>query len=452
MLIIALISLKVNLLTNPENISYYWRINLVETYISMRQSHLFTKTRKEAPKDEVSKNAQLLIRAGYIYKEMAGAYVFLPLGLRVLNKIVEVIRQEMNAIGGQEMILTALQDKKVWEKTGRWSDDVVDNWFKTKLKSGTEVGLGFTHEEPLTNLMRDYIHSYRDLPRAAYQFQTKFRNEERAKSGIMRGREFLMKDLYSFSRDAKEHEVFYEKAKQAYIRVFERLGLGDKTYVTFASGGSFSKYSHEFQTVTDAGEDLIYVHEGKKIAVNKEVLTEEVLADLGVKKSDLKEMKAVEVGNIFSLGTKFSDAFELSYVAEDGTKKPVVMGSYGIGPGRVMGTIVEVLSDKDGIVWPKEVAPFKLHLITLGKPGSETEKEAIKLYEDLTKMGIEVLFDDRDARPGEKFADSDLIGIPLRAVISDKTLAAGGKLEVKERKTGEVSMVTKEELVLRLKN
>lgn len=418
----------------------------------MRQSHLFTKTRKEAPKDEVSKNAQLLIRAGYIYKEMAGAYVFLPLGLRVLNNIVQVIREEMNAIGGQEMSLTALQEKKVWEKTGRWSDDVVDNWFKTKLKSGTEVGLGFTHEEPLTNLMRDYIHSYRDLPRAAYQFQNKFRNEERAKSGIMRGREFLMKDLYSFSKDAKEHEAFYEKAKNAYVKIFERLGLGDRTYITFASGGSFSKYSHEFQTITEAGEDLIYVHEGKKIAVNKEVLNDEVLKDLGVKKADLKEMKAVEVGNIFSLGTRFSDAFELSYVGEDGAKKSVVMGSYGIGPGRVMGTIVEVLSDKDGIVWPKEVAPFALHLISLGKSGSDTEKEAVKLYEDLTKMGIEVLFDDRDVRPGEKFADSDLIGVPLRAVISEKTHAAGGKLEVKERKTGEVSMVTKEELVLRLKD
>ncbi len=416
----------------------------------MRQSHLFTKTRKEAPKDEVSKNAQLLIRAGYVYKEMAGAYVFLPLGLRVLNKIVQVIREEMDAIGGQEMALTALQDKKVWEKTGRWSDDVVDNWFKTKLKSGAEVGLGFTHEEPLTNLMTDYIHSYRDLPRAAYQFQTKFRNEERAKSGVMRGREFLMKDLYSFSKDVAEHEKFYDEAKSAYMKIFNRIGLGDKTYVTFASGGSFSKYSHEFQTVTEAGEDLIYVDEKSKIAINKEVLNDEVLKDLGLNKTDLKEMKAVEVGNIFSLGTRFSDAFELAYVSEDGTKKPVVMGSYGIGPSRLMGTIVEVLSDENGIVWPESVAPFKLHLILVGKLGGEAEKEANKLYEEFTKKGIEVLFDDRDARPGEKFADSDLMGIPFRAVISEKTLAAGGSLEIKERKTGSVSMVTKAELEARL--
>ncbi len=417
----------------------------------MRQTQLFTKTRKEAPKDEVSKNAQLLIRAGYVYKEMAGAYVFLPLGLRVFNKIVGIIRDEMNKIGGAELSMTALQDKKVWEKTNRWSDDVVDNWFKTKLKSGTEVGLGFTHEEPLTKLMRDYIHSYRDLPRYAYQFQTKFRNEERAKSGIMRGREFVMKDLYSFSKDAKEHEVFYEKAKHAYKNVFVRAGLGDRTYMTFASGGSFSKYSHEFQTVTDAGEDLIYVDEKKNIAVNKEVLTDEVLADLGLKRENLVEKKAAEVGNIFSLGTKFSDAFELTYIDDKGEKKPVVMGSYGIGPGRVMGTIVETLSDENGIVWPEEVAPFKAHLIVVdSKEGDKARKEADRLYSALTEKGIEVLYDDRDARPGEKFADADLMGMPYRIVVSDKTLAAGG-YEVKKRADGNVDIIAEKDLMTKLK-
>jgi prolyl-tRNA synthetase len=416
----------------------------------MRQSQLFTKTRKEAPKDEVSKNAELLIRGGYIYKELAGAYAFLPLGLRVLNNIVQVIREEMNAIGGQEVALTALQDKKVWEKTGRWSDDVVDNWFKTKLKSGSEVGLGFTHEEPLTNLMTNYVHSYRDLPKYVYQFQTKFRNEERAKSGVMRGREFLMKDLYSFSKDQKEHEEFYERAKQAYIKIFERLGLGDKTLVTFASGGSFSKYSHEFQTITDAGEDLIYVDEKKKIAVNKEVLSDEVLKDLGIKRDELVEKKAVEVGNIFSLGTRFSDAFELGYVAEDGNKKPVVMGSYGIGPGRLMGTIVEVLSDKDGIVWPEEVAPFRAHLIVVdSKDGGAARKEADRLYGIFADKGIEVLYDDRDARAGEKFADADLLGLPYRIVVSDKTMSAGA-YEVKDRKTGNIENLAEKEVIDRL--
>lgn len=414
----------------------------------MRQTHLFTKTRKEAPKDEVSKNAELLIRAGFIHKEMAGVYSYLPLGLRVMNNICEIIREEMNTIGGQEVSLTALQDKKVWEATGRWSDEVVDVWFKTKLKNDTELGLGFTHEEELTNLMKDYIRSVRDLPVYPYQIQTKFRNETRAKSGVMRGREFLMKDLYSFSKDTAEHEAFYEKAKAAYMQVFKRAGLGDKTFVTFATGGSFSKYSHEFQTVTDAGEDAIFVHEGKNVAINKDIVedaaaSKEVFALLGVKREELVEKKAVEVGNIFSLGTRFSDAFELNYQDAEGKKHPVVMGSYGIGPGRLMGTIAEILSDKDGLVWPEEVAPFKVHLIALQDKEGKVMPQADKLYADLTKANIEVLYDDREAsaaRAGEKFADSDLIGIPTRIIISEKTLAEG-KLEVKKRASGEVSKV-----------
>ena len=410
----------------------------------MRQSHLFTKTRKEAPKDETAKNAKLLIRGGFIHKEMAGVYSYLPLGLRVMNKIVNIIREEMNAIGGQELYLTALQDKNIWEKTNRWSDEVVDNWFKTKLKSGSDVGLGFTHEEPLTALMKEYIQSYKDLPRYAYQFQTKFRNEERAKSGIMRTREFLMKDLYSFSKDAKEHEEFYEKAKKAYVKIFDRLGLGDKTYVTFASGGSFSKYSHEFQTLTETGEDTIYVDEKNKLAVNKEVYTDEVLKDLGLNKKDIIEKKASEIGNIFSLGTRFSDAFGLNYVDEKGEKKPVIMGSYGIGPGRVMGTIVETLSDDKGIVWPESVAPFAVHLIAIGN--EKTFTEAGKLYDAFLKAGIEILFDDRDARAGEKFADADLIGIPLRVVISDKTLDKK-EVELKRRDSDKTEFVLLEKII-----
>ncbi len=412
----------------------------------MRQSHLFTKTRKEAPKDETAKNAKLLIRGGFIHKEMAGVYSYLPLGLRVLEKIVGVIREEMNAVGGQEISMTALQDKNVWDKTNRWSNEIVDVWFKTKLKSGSEVGLSFTHEEPLTALMKEYVQSYKDLPKYVYQFQTKFRNEERAKSGIMRTREFLMKDLYSFSKDAKEHEKFYESAKKAYEKIFARIGLGDKTFVTFASGGSFSKYSHEFQTITDAGEDLIYVDEKKKIAINKEVYTDEVIKDLGLNKKNIVEMKASEVGNIFSLGTKFSDAFDLKYVDEKGEKKPVIMGSYGIGPGRVMGTIVETLSDDKGIVWPKSVAPFAVHLIAISSENGNALKEAEKIYEALTKADVEVLFDDRDIRAGEKFADADLIGIPLRMVVSDKTLEKG-KVELKERNGEKTELIDVEKAV-----
>src|SRR3989344_6937412 len=285
----------------------------------MRQSQLFTKTRREAPKDEVSKNAQLLIRAGYIHKEMAGVYSMLPLGLRVLNKIVQVIREEMNAIGGQEILMSALQDKEIWSRTDRWDLDV---WFKTNLASGGETGLGITHEEPLTRIMSGYVSSYRDLPIAAYQFQNKFRNELRAKSGIMRGKEFLMKDMYSFSKDEAEHKAFYDKARAAYIQVFERLGIGDRTYVTFASGGIFSEFSEEFQTVSEAGEDTIYIDEEKRIAVNKEVCTDKTLGTLGLKRRDLVEKKALEAGNIFHLGTRFSEPLGLPSTDETGTKKP----------------------------------------------------------------------------------------------------------------------------------
>ena len=406
----------------------------------MRQSSLFSKTRKDAPKDEISKNAELLIRAGFIHKEMAGVYSYLPLGLKVFNKIVEIIRDEMNTLGGQELSLTALQDKNLWEKTGRWSDEVLDIWFKTALKNGTELGLGTTHEEELTNLMKDYIRSYRDLPVYPYQFQTKFRNEIRAKSGIMRCREFLMKDMYSFSRDEKEHSTFYEKAKKSYINIFEKLGLGDKTYLTFSSGGTFSKYSHEFQTITDAGEDSIFIDLKKKIAINKEVLNDEVLKDLGIKRENLVEKKAVEVGNIFNLGTRFSDAFELNYLDEKGEKKPVIMGCYGIGPGRIMGTIVEILSDEKGLVWPESVAPFDIHLISIEDKEGKVKKEADKLYEKLTKKGVEVLYDDRDIRAGEKFADSDLIGIPKRVVISEKTLKTDS-VEVKNRGDEKIKII-----------
>ncbi len=411
----------------------------------MRQSHLFTKTRKQAPAEEVSKNAQLLIRGGFIHKEMAGVYSLLPLGLRVMKKIEHIIREEMNMIGGQEVSLTALQEKTTWEKTGRWSDDVVDNWFKTKLKNDTELGLAFTHEEPLTALMTGFISSYKDLPCSVYQFQTKFRNELRSKSGIMRGREFVMKDLYSFSRTQEEHEAFYEKVTQAYHMIFDRIGIGAKTYLTFASGGSFSKYSHEFQTLTDAGEDEIYVEKNKKIAINKEVYTDEVLADLGVTKTDLQVEKSAEVGNIFTLGTKFSEPINLSFTGEDGISHPVIMGSYGIGLGRLMGTIVELHNDEKGITWTESTAPFDVHLVSLCKDEGDIKK-CDELYEILKKKGVEVLYDDRDSRAGEKFADSDLIGIPVRVVISPKTLA-NDSIEYKKRTEETPSIMKIEEFL-----
>lgn len=415
-------------------------------FFTMLQSKLFTKTRREAPADEVAKNAQLLIRAGYIYKEMAGVYVLLPLGLRVFNNIVKIIREEMNAIGGQELTMTALQQKETWEPTNQWSDAEVDVWFKTKLKNGTELGLAVTHEPALTKLMKDFVSSYRDLPSYIYQFQTKFRNETRAKSGIMRTREFVMKDLYSFSRSEQEHMEFYEKAKQAYVRVFERAGIGEKTYLTFASGGMFSKFSHEFQTITDAGEDIIYIDKVKRVAVNKEVYTDEIIKELGLG-SNIVEAKSVEVGNIFTLANRFSNALGLTFKNEEGVDQDVFMGSYGIGPARLMGTIVEVLSDEKGIVWPESVAPFRYHLLNLSTDDEAVCDAAKSLYNELTAKGIEVLYDDRSGvSAGEKFKDSDLIGIPTRIVISKKTLAEN-KLEVKERKSGEVTIKNKEELL-----
>jgi prolyl-tRNA synthetase len=414
----------------------------------MRLTQLFTKTTKNVPADETAKNAQLLIQGGYIHKEMAGVYAYLPLGLMVLENIKQIVREEMNAIGGQEISMTALQGKEVWEASGRWSDEVIDVWFRTTLANGSELGLAPTHEEPLTQLMKRYIGSYKDLPSYPYQFQTKFRNELRSKSGLMRGREFLMKDLYSFSRDEAEHQAFYDKAAEAYLRVFERFGLGDSTYKTFASGGSFSKYSHEFQTISDVGEDTIYVHEGKRLAINQEVYNDDVLAELGIDKSELVEKTAVEVGNIFTLGTKYSEALDLRYTNEEGASQPVFMGSYGIGPSRIMGLIAEHFADDKGLVWPDNVAPAKVYLIRIGD-GDETVRQADELYERLTAEGVSVLYDDRDMRPGEKFADADLLGIPYRVVISDKTVAAN-VLEFKARTSDTAEQINDVELLKRL--
>ena len=410
----------------------------------MKISQNFTKTSKTAPADEQSESAKLLLRAGYIYKEMAGVYDYLPLGMITLEKIMQVIREEMNAIGGQELKMTALQPRDAWEASGRWSDDVMDVWFKTKLNAGGELGLGCTHEEPLTRLMKSYISSYKDLPVYAYQFQTKFRNELRAKSGIMRTREFMMKDLHSFSKNREEHDEFYEKCAESYKKIFNRLGIGNDTFRTFASGGAFSKYSDEFQTLTEVGEDIIYLDREKGIAVNEEVYNDEVLADLGLDKSKLEQCKAAEVGNIFTLGYRFSDAIDLTYNDEDGKRQKVFMGSYGIGPSRVMGVIAEKLSDDKGLVWPEEIAPFKYYVVAIG---DEAMKVATELHD---KAPEQIIFDDRtNARNGEKFADADLLGIPYRIVISDKTLA-DKSVELKKRTETETKLLPLDEFVAKL--
>ena len=406
----------------------------------MRQSHLFTKTKKEAPKDEVSRNAQLLLRAGYIHKEMAGVYAYLPLGLRVVENIKRIVREEMNAIGGQELIMTNLQPKEVWETTTRWSDHVVDVWFKTKLKDGTELGLAWSHEEPIMDMMRHYVESYKDLPTSVYQFQTKLRNELRAKSGIMRGREFVMKDMYSLHASAEDLDVYYNKVIDAYKRVYERLGLGNDTYVTFASGGAFTKFSHEFQTVCEAGEDILYIHRGKNIAVNEEVL-DEATKELGINKEEMEKVKSAEVGNIFNFGTDKAEQMGMTFKGSDGKACPVYLASYGIGITRVMGVIAEKFSDDKGLVWPEAVAPFRVHLLSLG-----ADEKAAEIYESLTKAGIEVLYDDRDISAGNKFAESDLLGMPYRVVIGKRSLESG-KAEVKKRTVETTTEVAFDELV-----
>ncbi|HKY74059.1 MAG TPA: aminoacyl--tRNA ligase-related protein [Patescibacteria group bacterium] len=402
----------------------------------MKYSTYFGQTKKDQKQYE-SKNQTLLQKAGYVDQLSAGVYTYLPLGLRVLNRIKVVIQQEMDRVGGQEVLMPTLIQKELWEKTNRWDLEVP---FKTALNDGKEFALGWSHEEVITPLAKQFVSSYRDLPFAPYQIQTKFRNEPRAKSGIMRGREFIMKDMYSFHIDQTDLDAFYDRVRDAYFRVFSRVGLKDVTYLTFASGGVFSKFSHEFQVISPVGEDTIYVSEEKKIGINKEVYDDEVLNELGVRKDQLIEKRAIEVGNIFKLHTRFSQAFDFQYADEKGDKHYPVMGCYGIGLSRVMGTVVEVLADEKGLVWPKEIAPYDVHLVNL-----RADVRAAEVYEKLQRAGVEVLWDDRDLRAGEKFSDADLIGIPLRLVVSEKT---GDKIEVKSRTSDAVEMLSFDELLL----
>jgi prolyl-tRNA synthetase len=413
----------------------------------MRLSKTFTKTIKDVPADEQAINARLLIRAGLIHKEMAGVYAYLPLGLRVIENLKLIIREEMNSVGADELLMTSLQPKETWETTGRWDDEAVDVWFKTKLKNGTDVGLGWSHEEPLMLLMSKYIKSYRDLPVSVYQFQTKLRNELRAKSGIMRGREFLMKDLYGFSRSQEELDDFYEQVKQAYLRVFERVGIGSYTFLTYASGGAFTEFSHEFQTVTDSGEDTIYLDEHKKLAVNEEVYSDEVLAKLNLSKDKLKKVKSSEVGNIFNFSNLKGEQMGVYFADEDGSRKPVYLSSYGIGVSRLMGVIAEHFHDERGLIWPEQIAPAQVYLIAIGEEA--VIKLADELYSVLTDRGVAVIYDDRDVRPGEKFADADLMGIPYRVVVNSESVT-NEQLEIKRRDNPSQEYLTKDTLIERL--
>ena len=412
-----------------------------EGEIIMRQSELFTKTKREAPKDEEAINAQLLIRAGFIDKTMAGVYTYLPLGLRTLKKIENIIREEMNKAGGQEILMPALQPKENWIKTGRW--DSMDDLYKVKDTSGREFAIGPTHEEVIFPLLKNTIFSYKDLPVYIYQIQNKFRMELRAKSGLLRGREFLMKDFYSFHTNEKDRDEYYDFMTKVYKNVFDKLGIGDKTHYTLASGSTFSKYSHEFQTVTEAGEDTIHICNKCKIAINNEIIKEnKTCPKCG--ELNFSQKRAIEVGNIFKLKTKFAEDFGLKFKDKDGAEKFVITGCYGIGLGRLMGAIVETSYDNKGIIWPESVAPYQVHLIEISNLKSKISNFAKKIYNSLQEAGVEVLYDDReDATAGEKFKDADLMGIPYRLVISEKT---GDKIEIKKRNEEKTKLVSEKEL------
>lgn len=404
---------------------------------SFRQSKLSTKTRKNVSHDETSINAQLLIKGGYIDKLMAGVYSVLPLGHRVMQKVEQIVREEMNAVDGQELLLPALTPKSIWEATGRW-EEMDEIMYKFQDQSDREFALAPTHEDVLAEVMKQFIQSYKDLPTAVYQFQTKFRKELRPKSGILRGREFIMKDMYSFHADESDLDEYYERVKAAYVNIFQRCGIGESTYVTYASGGMFSKYSHEFQTITEAGEDTVYLCTQCSMGINKEIKAEtEQCPECG--NATFEEKTAIEVGNIFKLMTKFSQPVGLQYADETGVKHDVIMGSYGIGIGRVLGTVVEVNHDDHGIIWPEPLSPFDFHLINLNKDSVQTDK----VYASLQEAGFDVLYDDRSIRAGEKLADADLIGISHRLVMGSKT---EDKMEWKPRASDETKLVTINEI------
>jgi len=411
----------------------------------MLYSKLFGKTIREAPKGEASVNAKLLIKGGFVQKLGAGIYTLLPLGLRVVEKISQIVREEMNAIGGQELLMPALHPKEVWEESGRWQA-LHGSMYQLKDSSKKDFALGFTHEEVIVDLARNRISSYRDLPLYLYQIQTKFRDEPRPRSGLIRGREFMMKDLYSFHADESDLDKFYEICAKAYFKIFERCGL--KTVRTKASGGEFTtQFTDEFQVSAEGGEDEIIFCPKYDFAENKEIAKTKEGDKCSVCSERLKKSNAIEVGNIFKFGTMYAEKMKMYYADEKGGKKPVYLGSYGVGMTRTMAAVVEVSNDKNGIIWPKSIAPFQAHLISITDQVSSIKKNADEVYEKLLKSGIEVLYDDRDESAGEKFADCDLIGIPVRLVVSDKT--GKGKVEWKERDKEKTEILRTEQVVNR---
>lgn len=408
----------------------------------MRYSKLFGKTIKDAPRDEVSANARLLLKGGFIDKLMAGSYTLLHLGRKVEQKIEQIIREEMNTSGAEEILMPLLHPKELWNETGRW-DSAREVMYQFK-KNDKEYALSFTHEEIVMDLVRKHVTSYKDLPVKIYHFSTKFRDEKRAKSGILRGREFLMKDLYSVHVSEEDMRKYYQKVIEAYKRIFKRLGL--EAILTQAGGGVFTKgHTHEFQVIAKAGEDEIIYCPGGDFAANADIspVKEGKQCDLG--HGPLKRAKAIEVGNIFPLGTYYAEKMGALFSDRDGQKKPVWFASYGIGLTRAVGAIVEVHHDEKGILWPESVTPYQVHLIAISDKQKAMSKKGEEVYVRLQKEDIEVLYDDRDdVSAGEKFADADLIGIPVRLVVSEKTQ---DKIEVKKRNEEKTELLSLDELI-----
>ncbi len=410
----------------------------------MRYSLVFPKTQKNDPTGAESANHKLLVRAGFIDQLMAGSFTLLPLGFKVVEKIKDIIREELNKTDAQELLMPLLHPRDIWDQTGRWSDpDVKQIMYQFKDIHGKEYGLSFTHEEIVMNLLSKFVQSYKDLPIKVYHFSTKFRNEPRARSGILRGREFMMKDLYSAHVSEEDMYAYYNQVMDAYIKIFKKIGFDVK--VVEASGGVFTdKNSHEFQVLSDVGEDTIYYCDLCDFAQNKEIFEgQEGDSCPNCKKGKVKSAKSIEVGNIFPLGTRYSEKQEVFYTDKDGKQNPLWFASYGIGPTRILGTLAEVYHDDKGLVFPKEVSPFDVSLISLGK-----NDRAQQIHDQLESKEVEVLYDDREVGAGEKFAASDLIGIPVRLVVSEKT---GDKIEFKKRDSNDPELLTMDEVLERLK-
>ena len=408
----------------------------------MKQSNFFVKTKKEISKDISAISHKYLVRGDFIEQSISGVYRFLPLGFRVLKKIEKIIREEIIKLGSQEVLLPTLQDKKLWLETDRW-DHMDPPLFKLKDRHDREIALGSTHEEEMVDIARKRAGSYQDLPFSLFQIQNKFRNEMRATGGLLRTREFIMKDLYSFHSNKEDLVDFYDKTKESYFKIFKRCGV--KTVSVEADSGTIGgKLSHEFMVLSDAGEDDILICQKCGYGANIEKIGN--ISKCPACGGSLDKRKSIEVGHVFYLGTKYSGVMNANYRDKDGKEKPILMGCYGIGLSRLMAVAIELNHDDNGIIWPEEISPFDVHLIRIESDG-KVKETADKIYEE-TRGGqkIEVLYDDRENKSaGEKFTDCDLIGIPIRIVVSEKTLEKNC-VEIKKRGEKNVKLIKINEL------